>query len=147
MNKINRKLEYALMAVKYLSQKVPGELASAKEVSDAFNTPFDATARVMQAMAQKGLLRVEHGAMGGYQIAKDLSKVSMFTLLEIVEGPTIVAKCLVKENPCEMHEKCNIASPLQVLQHKLNSFYDGITLKELLIESHQNSTKARTLHG
>ena len=136
MNKINRKLEYALMALKYLSQKIPGELTSAKEVSDSFKTPFDATARVMQAMAQHGLLRVEHGAMGGYQITKDLSKVTMLNLLSIVEGgPTAMAKCLVKENPCDMHTTCNIISPIQVLQTRLNDFYGNITLKELLVEA------------
>ncbi|MBC7372013.1 MAG: Rrf2 family transcriptional regulator [Bdellovibrionaceae bacterium] len=136
MNKINRKLEYALMALKYLSQKIPGELTSAKEVSDSFSTPFDATARVMQAMAQNGLLRVEHGATGGYQITKDLSKVTMLSLLEIVEGgPTAMAKCMVKTNPCDMYGTCNIISPVQVLQNRLNDFYASITLKELLIES------------
>jgi Rrf2 family nitric oxide-sensitive transcriptional repressor len=141
MNKLNRKLEYALMALKYLSQKIPGELTSAKEVSDSFKTPFDATARVMQAMAQKGLLRVEHGAMGGYQITKDLGKVTMLNLLEIVEGPTVMVKCMEKENPCDMHGTCNIISPVQLLQHRLNEFYGNITLKELLVDASLSSLK------
>jgi Rrf2 family nitric oxide-sensitive transcriptional repressor len=135
MNKMNRKLEYALMTLKYLSQKIPGELTSAKEVSDNFKTPFDATARVMQAMAQKGLLRVEHGALGGYQIAKDLNKVTMLHILDIVEGPTSLVKCMVNKNPCEMHGTCNIVSPMHVLQHRLNEFYGNITLKELLVDA------------
>jgi len=141
MNKINRKLEYALMALRYMSQKIPGELTSAKEVSDSFKTPFDATARVMQAMAQKGLLRAEHGAFGGYQITKDLSKVTMLQLLEIVEGPTAMVKCMDKESPCEIQGKCNIISPIHILQGKLNEFYGNITLKELLVESPLNSAK------
>lgn len=135
MNKLNRKLEYALMALKHMSQKIPGELTSAKEVSENFSTPFDATARVMQAMAQKGLLRAEHGAFGGYQITKDLGKVTMLNLLEIVEGPTAMVKCFAKESPCEIQGTCNIHSPVQILQHKLNEFYGNITLKELLLES------------
>jgi Rrf2 family protein len=135
MNKLNRKLEYALMAVKHMSQKIPGELTSAKEVSDTYGTPFDATARVMQAMAQKGLLRAEQGAFGGYQITKDLSKITMFQLLEIIEGPTSVVKCLsaAKEDACGNHVKCNLHSPVQLLQNKLNDFYSNITLKELLL--------------
>lgn len=141
MNKLNRKLEYALMALKHLSNKIPGELTSAKEVSESFNTPFDATARVMQAMAQKGLLRAEQGAFGGYQITKDLSKVTMLHLLEMIEGPTAVVKCLHKQSPCEIHGTCNILSPVQLLQIKLNEFYGGITLKELLLESPVNNTK------
>lgn len=141
MNKLNRKLEYALMALKYMSQKVPGELTSAKEVSESFGAPFDATARVMQAMAQKGLLRAEQGAFGGYQITKDLGKVTMLHLLEIIEGPTTMVKCMHKVSPCEIQDTCNILSPVQLLQSKLNEFYGNITLKELLIETPLGSVK------
>ncbi|MBO9668635.1 MAG: Rrf2 family transcriptional regulator [Bdellovibrio sp.] len=135
MNKINRKLEYALMALKYMSQKIPGELTSAKEVSDAFHTPFDATARVMQQMAQKGgILRAEYGANGGYQITKDLAKVSIHDLIEVIEGPTALVKCLHKEVPCEIQGTCNIVSPVTNLNHKLTDFYKSVSLKDLLVE-------------
>ncbi|MFM6928092.1 MAG: RrF2 family transcriptional regulator [Bdellovibrio sp.] len=135
MNKINRKLEYALMALKYMSQKIPGELTSAKEVSDAFHTPFDATARVMQQMAQKGgILRAEYGANGGYQITKDLAKISIHDLVAVIEGPTALVKCLHNEAPCEIQGTCNIVSPITNLNHKLTEFYKSVSLKDLLVE-------------
>jgi Rrf2 family protein len=148
MNKINRKLEYALMALKYMSQKIPGELTSAKEVSDSFHTPFDATARVMQQMAQKdnGLLRAEYGANGGYQISKDLSRVSILNLIEMIEGPTALVKCVNGESGCDIKNTCNIVSPLQQLNDRLNDFYQGLSLKELLLEK-SNSAKKAELHG
>lgn len=134
MNKINRKFEYALMALKYMSQKIPGELTSAKEVSDNFQTPFDATARVMQVMAQKNLLRAEYGASGGYQITRDLAKVSVHDLVEMIEGPTALVKCLHSETPCDIQNTCNIVSPVTQLNKKLNEFYQGLSLKDLLVE-------------
>lgn len=135
MNKINRKLEYALMALKYMSQKIPGELTTAKEVSDAFRTPFDATARVMQQMAQKGgILRAEYGASGGYQITKDLAKISIHDLVEIIEGPTALVKCLHKEGPCEIQGTCNIVSPVTQLNDRLTEFYKSLSLKDLLVD-------------
>ncbi|WP_413585995.1 RrF2 family transcriptional regulator [Bdellovibrio sp. HCB274] len=151
MNKINRKLEYALMALKYMSQKIPGELTSAKEVSDAFNTPFDATARVMQQMAQKGgFLRAEYGANGGYQITKDLAKVSIHDLVEVIEGPTALVKCLHKEAPCEIQGTCNIVSPITTLNNKLTDFYKSVSLKDLLVERTAMSKKSSSetvIHG
>ena len=134
MNKINRKFEYALMALKYMSQKIPGELTSAKEVSDNFHTPFDATARVMQVMAQKNLLRAEYGASGGYQITKDLAKVSVHDLVEMIEGPTALVKCLHSDAPCDIQTNCNIVSPVTHLNKKLNEFYQSLSLKDLLVE-------------
>lgn len=137
MYRINRKIEYALMALKQMSQKTPGELTTAKEVCDQLRVPFDATARVMQIMASKGLLRSEHGAFGGYQITKDLSKVSLFDLVEMIEGKQALVKCIHREeaDPCEIQNTCNIGLPLASLNQKMNDFYRSINLRELLNET------------
>jgi Rrf2 family protein len=131
---MNRKVEYALMALKHMSDKVPGELTTAKEVSESMQTPFDATARVMQVMSNRGLLRSEQGAFGGYQIQKDLCKVNFLELTEMIEGPQALVKCAQKEESeaCEIHQKCNITGPLASLSVKLNEFYRGLSLRDLL---------------
>lgn len=149
MNKINRKLEYALMALKHMSKKIPGELTTAKEVSDAFHTPFDATARVMQQMAQKGgFLRAEYGVNGGYQITKDLAKVSMQDLVDVIEGPTALVKCLNNEAPCEIKGTCNIVSPITQLNNRLTEFYKSLSLKDLLVDKNTIAKKTtEALHG
>ena len=136
MNKPNRKIEYSLMALKHMIQKTPGELTTAKEVSETFKTPFDATARVMQLMASHGLLKSEQGAFGGYQITKDLAKITMLELIEIIEGTPALVKCLhkEKEEACEIQSTCNIFSPVHSLNQKLNEFYQSLTLKDLLRE-------------
>ena len=133
MNRINRKIEYALMALKYMSQKTPGELTTAKEVTENFHTPFDATARVLQLMAQNSWLRSEQGSMGGYQITKDLSKLNMQDLIELIEGRTAVARCLHKQSPCEIQSSCNIISPIATINTKLSEFYQNLNLKDLLV--------------
>ncbi len=120
------------MALKHMSRKAPGELTSAKEVADSYSAPFDATARVLQLMAQRGLLRSEQGSNGGYQITKDLSKITLHELMEVIQGPTQIAKCLHKEEPCELQKSCNIISPVTTLNNKLNQFYQNLTLRELI---------------
>ncbi len=132
MNKVNRKLEYSLMALKHMAQKRPGELTTAKEVAESYSAPFDATARVMQKMAQRGLLKSEQGAMGGYQITKDLNRVTLLDLLNWVQGPTQITKCLHKNEPCEIQPVCNIKNPMTQLNHRLNDFYKSVTVQELI---------------
>lgn len=131
MNRLNRKVEYALMALKFMAAKPAGALTSAKEISDALNLPFDATARVLQAMAHAGFLRVVQGAHGGYGIVKDLSEISFHQLVEIIEGPLEIARCLHNEG-CDLSSKCNIQSPMSVLNSKLAEFYQGLRLDEIL---------------
>ena len=135
MNKVQRKLEYSLMALKMMSHKRPGELTSAKEVAESFAAPFDVMARVLQVMAQKGILRAEHGAQGGYQITKDLSKVTLHDLVTSLQGPVEIAKCLHKasgDGGCDIQASCNIISPIHTLNTKLNEFYKGLSVQDLL---------------
>ena len=134
MNKLNRKLEYSLMALKHMSQKRPGELSTAKEIAESYSAPFDATARVMQLMAQSGLLRSEQGANGGYQITKDLSRTTLQELMDVIQGPTKIARCMHKQEPCDLKSSCNIISPINNLNQKLNQFYQGLTLRDLLMK-------------
>jgi Rrf2 family transcriptional regulator, nitric oxide-sensitive transcriptional repressor len=110
MNKINRKVEYALMALNHMRAKSPGELTSVKEISNLYGCPFDATARVLQILATHGILKSEQGAQGGYQLMKDLHRVSFLELSEMIMGPTSVAKCRdgSHEAECEIRSTCNI---------------------------------------
>lgn len=133
MNKINRKVEYALMSLKHMTLKVQSDLTSAKEVSETFKTPFDATARVMQVMAQRGLLRSEQGASGGYRIIGDLNQTSLLDLIEMIEGPTTLVKCFQEKSPCEIKGQCNIISPIHNLNQKYQEFFEKVTLRELLV--------------
>jgi Rrf2 family nitric oxide-sensitive transcriptional repressor len=142
MNRIHRKIEYALIALRHMSQKGQGELTTAKEVAERYESPFDATARVMQIMAQKGLLRSEQGVAGGYLIIKDLNKVYLHDLIEMIQGPAKVARCLHKDDPCEIRSTCNIVSPMSYLNQKLTDFYKSLSLRELLTGSARNATNA-----
>lgn len=138
MNRINRKVEYALMALKYMSQKYAGQLTTVKEICQATGAPFDATSRVMQLMAQRGILKSVHGAHGGYLIARDLSKVSFYDVAETVLGPVEVVRCAgAHSESCEFLHKCNVQSPLQNLNNRLIGFYQTVTVAELLNLNHE----------
>lgn len=132
MNRLNRKVEYALMALKVMASKQKGELTSAKEIVDQVGCPFDATARVLQVLAQKDILRSEHGARGGYSLNRDLGKISVFDLMESVTGPMEVAKCIHSEGGCELLETCNITSPITSFNRKVRDFYRSVSVSELL---------------
>jgi Rrf2 family protein len=129
---LNRKVEYALMALKVMAGKRPGELTSAKEVVEQTGCPFDATARVLQQLAQKEILRSEQGAHGGYVLVRDLGKVSLYDLMQIVLGPVAVAKCLQDPHGCDLTHTCNIISPVSLFNRRLNEFYQGLSVGELL---------------
>lgn len=132
MNKMNKKMEYALMALRLIAERSPASLTSAKEVSDQLHISFEATARVLQALSARGLLKAEYGVGGGYSLARPLASVSLHDLSEMLEGNTILAKCLASDEPCETQPTCNITSPITNLNKKIQEFYKSVSLEEVL---------------
>ncbi len=142
MFKINRKIEYALIALKHMSSYPAGHLASAKEICDIYQTPFDPTSRVLQLMAQHGILKAEHGVHGGYQIVKDLSTITLNHLIDIITGPIQIANCFHGNySHCDLTASCNVISPMLNLNAKMSQLFATTTVKEL-IESRHSGEKA-----
>ena len=141
MFKINRKMEYALIALRHISQS-PTERISAKEICDVYKTPFDTTSRVLQIMAQNGILKAEHGAHGGYQIIKDLSKMTFLELTEMIVGPIKIANCFHSSySQCDLTASCNVIAPMLNLNERMSNLFKTISVQEL-IESRHHADRA-----
>lgn len=133
MFKLNKKVKYALIAIKHMHAKPQGELTTAKEICDAYNIPFDTTARALQLMAQNGIVQAAQGAHGGYLLAKDLDRVSLKDINDIIIGPIKIADCLshdIKE--CRCIKNCIVITPLIKLNEQIQEFLRRISIASLI---------------
>jgi Rrf2 family protein len=133
MLKINRKVEYALMVLKFMANRAPSELTTAREVCDRFKTPFDTTAKVMQQLNLAGVLSSVKGVKGGYFLQHDLAKLSYLQLAELIEGKNFAIDC--HEGPCELLGTCNISAPIRRLNDYVVSIFSSVSVQELLADS------------
>lgn len=139
MIKVNKKMEYALMALKYFHdqhEKFKAEenrpiLISAKDLAEVTHTPFDVISRVLQALSSRGILKAEYGVSGGYFLAQDLEKFSVFDLISTLDSSTDLIKCLGAEAECDLSSKCSIISPMTHLNQKVQTFYKSISVAEV----------------
>jgi Rrf2 family protein len=137
MLKINRKVEYALMCLKFMGQKAPDDLTSTREVCDRFNTPFDTMAKVMQSLNHHQVLTSVKGIKGGYRLERDLHTLTFKELNTMIEGKTSDTFCQNHNGPCELLKTCNIVTPVEMLHQKVNQFLNELTLAELFSQSPQ----------
>ncbi len=131
MFRINRKIEYALISLKYMRSKPQGELTPAREIVEKFGTPFDVTSRVLQSMAHAKIVKSEQGSTGGYQIIRDLNRVSYKELSDCILGSMALAKCLSGKD-CDLISKCGVLSPLQHLNDRMTEFLSELSLLDIL---------------
>lgn len=141
MTKLNKKLEYALMALKYFSDQKASlassrsqepNLISAKVIAEETQAPFEVVARVLQVLSSHGVLKSEYGTQGGYKLVKKLNSLSLHDLIQMIEGSNELAHCLSSEKECDLAKSCTISQPVQNLNLKVQNFYKSLSLEEVL---------------
>jgi Rrf2 family protein len=134
MIKINKKIEYALIALKYMAERKEGNLTSAREICDQFNTPFDTTAKVLQQMNNKDILQSVKGIKGGYYLSLPLGQITYGQLSQTIEGKDSDNFCQSTKGRCDLYSTCNIIGPIEQLNRRINHFLLNLTLEDLLLK-------------
>lgn len=134
---LTRKTEYALIAVCHLA-RVGDRIVSARDIADAYTVPLPLLMNVLKSLTQCGLVRSVRGARGGYGLAVPPERLTLATLLEAVEGPLRLVRCLPSNNEsdesCELLGSCPIRHPVHKLHDKLRAFLDSFSVAELAFD-------------
>lgn len=101
MLSLNRKTDYALVALAYLGRMHQAEQmsaalptqASARQIADLFQLPLPLLMNVLKELCQAGVVRSTRGVHGGYSLVVDPRSLTLLQVVEIMEGPVRLAAC------------------------------------------------------
>ena len=130
MFKITRKLEYALIALRYIQGQSEDKVVSAKEISGVYRIPLQLLAKILQELAKHDILEAIQGAHGGYRLKKSLDEMNLTELIKILEGPIGIMDCSIDTN-CVQLDICNIRKPINRVNDAIISMFDNLTLSEI----------------
>jgi Rrf2 family protein len=105
----SRECEYALQAVLYLALQPAGTMSSSKRLTRTLGIPYHFLGKILQRLTRKGLLRSLKGPRGGFTLALPAEKITLFQVIEAVDGDGIMHTCVLGfaecsgENPCAVH--------------------------------------------
>ncbi|MCX6133834.1 MAG: Rrf2 family transcriptional regulator [Ignavibacteriales bacterium] len=105
----SRQCEYALQAVTYLALKPDGEKTSIRELTRNIGTPYHFLAKILQNLTYKRLLVSQKGPTGGFALAKSANDISLFDIVEAIDGVSFTTNCVMGfpecsgKNPCAVH--------------------------------------------
>ncbi len=107
----SRQCEYALQAVMYLALKPDREMTSVRELAKKIDIPYHFLAKILQDLRYKGLLVSQKGPTGGFALAKSAKEITLFDIIEAIDGAGFATNCVLGfpecsgKNPCALHEK------------------------------------------
>lgn len=131
MLRVNKKTEYGILALLHLAAR-PDQVASVREIARSCRIPETLLSKIMQSMKTHGLVSAVYGNHGGYRLAKELSRISLLDINEVLVGPVRVAECLEADNhECPAQATCAIMSPMNALNDKLVQLFQSTSLESL----------------
>jgi Rrf2 family protein len=105
--------KYAIRATIYLALNVKNdEKIGIKKISADLGIPSPFLAKILQVLAKRKLLSSTKGPNGGFGLARESKKITLYDIVTVIDGDDIFQKCLISmrschENntPCPVHQK------------------------------------------
>jgi len=127
---ISREADYAVRLVVHLAASAPDRL-QAKTLAEAERVPESFLFKILQLLMRYRLVRSHRGMHGGYQLAVDPAKLTLYRLLELVEGPIGLNVCVLSGVGCELSARCAVHDVWVTAQAQFRQTLESATIAEL----------------
>lgn len=131
MLKLTRKTEYALIALRHLTETTGRGVASTRQIAERYHLPPTLLAKILQELARNGIVEPVQGSRGGYSVKANLSRISLTRFMETLEGPLGIMDC-AHDSGCELLSLCNIRAPIRKINATLKTVFDKMSVSEVI---------------
>jgi len=132
MDIIRRNTDYALCLMIHLAEQFDREPVSTKQMSKQEKIPYSLACKLMQTLQKAKLVSSVMGPTGGFKLNKNPEDTNVYEIIETIQGPMCLNRCLTKNFDCPRESRCPIKSRLHELQGYLKMYLENINLAELV---------------
>jgi Rrf2 family protein len=108
------------------------ESISTRAVSNEMHVPYQLACKLMQKLHKAKLIKSIRGPKGGFRLSKNPSRINLLEIIETIQGPVSLNRCLMDVSACTRQRDCQVNKKLAGLQKYLITFLSDTTLNQLL---------------
>lgn len=104
---ITRRSDYAIRICRALKD---GKIHNVREICRMEDIPKAFAYKIIREMENGGLVKSERGNQGGYYLSRDLSDMTMYDIVNVMEEDLAIVHCMrepcgrdTEEIPCKVH--------------------------------------------
>ncbi|MDD2422368.1 MAG: Rrf2 family transcriptional regulator [Heliobacteriaceae bacterium] len=102
---ISKQSDYAIRTILELGRNYP-KIISAKEIASKQAIPQPFLNKTIQILHKSGLVETIRGAHGGVRLRMAPDQINLKDVIESVDGPISVNRCLVAPEICSNQSRC-----------------------------------------
>lgn len=131
--KISTRGRYSFRMMIDLAQHYNEGFIALKDISARQNISKKYLEQIIPFLNRSNLLLANKGHMGGYQLAKHPSEITVWEILESAEGSLTPVSCMDNvPNLCENVDNCITLPVYQGLYKAIYNYLTGITLADVI---------------
>lgn len=131
MDIVRRNTDYALRAMAHLAKNYGGESISTRVIAEREDISYQLACKLMQKMNDAGLVTSTMGPKGGFTLSKEPSKINLLEIIQVVQGPLTVNRCLAEEECCPRKDICPLSGKMREMQDYIVGSLSDATLADL----------------
>ena len=100
--KITQEADYALRMVCLLAEQanIQDVPLGAPAMAEAVVIPQGFAMKILRKLSLSGLVKSSRGIAGGYRLAVDANTLTVRAVIEVIDGPIEISKCLSDTHQC-----------------------------------------------
>lgn len=133
MLKFSKKTEYALAALQYISRAEKDRVITVKEMAESLELSQALLAKICQTLVKNDLIKSVQGARGGYELNAPADQITLFQVIEAIEGPFGIVDCQADAHNCNRSELCTLRPSFKPIQEHLAHYFKSMTLAKMQV--------------
>jgi len=132
--KLTTKSEYSLLALIYIARHGKNGFVKIEDICSAYDISKKYLEQLLSILKQNGFVRTRRGARGGYKLARPAAKISMASVVRVMDGalaPTeSVSKYFFSHTPLEKEPR--MMKVLKEIRNYIAKRLERLTLADLV---------------
>lgn len=133
---LTQKVDYGLFLLAVLAKKDPTLPISISAVAKNNHLSFSFLQKVANLLKRANIIISVRGKDGGYRLSTDLGSIKLKDIIEALEGPTKIARCIGLASECEERcpraSFCMVRSGVERMNQEIQEFYLAKRLTDFL---------------
>ena len=136
--RITLESDYALRIVTALARK--NEIIDAKALSDEVSVTQRFTLKILHKLVSGEIVKSFKGVNGGYKLNVSPEKITLKDVIELIDGPIAISRCLESSEACSMisdKTSCIYHHIFDKISLELSAKLNSITIADVLSKNYK----------